>query len=69
LYPLQQWKDYIRINSGIDYNQLLAQYEADRILLNLELQPDLARALEDDPVWVKEYSDERAQIWYKIGSR
>jgi hypothetical protein len=69
LYPFEQWQDYLRITRGAGYNQILAQYGADRILLSLELQPELAKALKSDPGWIMEYSDERAEIWYESGSR
>lgn len=69
LYPFEQWQDYIHINRGADYNRLLAAYGADRLLLHKTLQPELVRALEDDPNWVKEYEDQQSQVWYKAGSR
>jgi hypothetical protein len=63
LYPYEQWQDYIRISRGTRYNQLLEQYNADRILLNPTLQKELAKQLPDDPAWRLEYSDEWAQLW------
>lgn len=66
LYPYQQWQDYIQISNAVDYNALLAQYGADRILLNIALQPELAFALANDPGWAMEYADEFAQIWQKV---
>ncbi len=65
LYPYQQWLDYIKINNGLHYNELLEKYGADRILLNKELQPDLMASLEKDPLWSREYTDLYAEIWKK----
>lgn len=69
LYSFEQWQDYVRITRGADYKAILDQYGADRILLHKELQPELARVLSKDPDWIKEYEDEKAQIWYKAGAR
>jgi hypothetical protein len=63
LYPYEQWLDYVRITQGADYAALLAEYGVDRILLDRALQPELARALAEDPLWLKEYEDDYAQIW------
>jgi len=65
LYPYEQWQDYIYISHGLRYNQLLEQYGARRVLLDKEIQPELAEALASDPAWGKEYEDQRAQIWRK----
>jgi hypothetical protein len=69
LYPFEQWQDYIRISRGTRYNELLAKYGADRILLNAALQKELVTALQDDPLWRLEYEDERAQVWTRIELR
>ncbi len=69
LYPYEQWQDYLRITRGVRYNELLQQYGADRVLLDVELQPELARVLADDPLWEQEYADERAQIWKRLAGR
>ena len=67
LYPYEQWEDYIRITRAANYNAVLAKYGVDRVLLNKELQPELANALEHDSSWNLEYEDQRAQIWRKAG--
>ncbi len=67
LYPYEQWQDYLRITRGVRYNELLRQYGAERILLDVELQPELARLLAEDPLWEQEYADARAQIWQRAG--
>lgn len=69
LYPFEQWEDYVRISNGVRYNELLDHYGADRILLDTELQPELARALADDPCWEQEFAGRRAQVWRRVGER
>ncbi len=69
LYPFDQWEDYVRISSGVRYNELLDRYGVDRILLDTELQPELARALADDPRWEQEFAGRRAQVWRRVGER
>jgi hypothetical protein len=63
LYPLAQWHDYVAISAARDYNRLLEMYGADRILLSRALQPKLANALHNDPLWVREYRDRYAEVW------
>ena len=65
LYPLEQWEDYIRITNGSRYNELLEKYEANRILLDTELQGELALILTKDPNWKLEYKAQRAELWMK----
>jgi hypothetical protein len=66
LFPMDQWKDYIHINNGTNYNELLRKYGVDRILLDKKLQPELATILKQDPLWKLEYDDQYAEIWNKI---
>jgi hypothetical protein len=63
LYPYEQWLDYVRVTQGTDYADLFAEYGVDRVLLDRALQPELSRALAEDPLWFKEYEDDYAQIW------
>ena len=63
LFPYDQWMDYIHVNNGTNYNEILTKYGADRILLDKKLQPSLASALPKDPQWKLEYDDQYAQIW------
>ena len=65
LYPNEQWQDYLYISQGIQYNVLLSQYGANRILLSRATQKGLANELPDDPCWQLEYQDENAQLWIK----
>ena len=66
LYTYEQWQDYIDINNGKDYNQILAKYDVDRILLDKSLQPKLTSSLAKDDSWKLEYQDDYAQIWSKV---
>jgi len=66
LYSYDQWQDYIDISNGVQYNQILDKYGADRILLDQKLQPDLAVSLISDSQWQLEYQDDISQIWYSV---
>ena len=66
LYPYEQWLDYVRIGRGVRYNELLEGYGADRLMVDRELQGELIRALEDDPLWEQEYADGRTEIWRRV---
>jgi len=68
LYPYDQWMDYIDVNNGTNYNAILAKYGVDRILLDKELQPNLATLLPEDQQWTLEYDDQYAQIWSKTSA-
>jgi len=63
LYPYEQWLDYIRIGQGTRSLSLLAEYGADRVLLDRKMQPELSLVLTADASWVKEYEDDYAEIW------
>ncbi len=63
LFPYSQWMDYIDITNGQNYNELLAKYGVERILLDKKLQPGLAKALTNDPAWTLEYDDPYSQVW------
>jgi hypothetical protein len=68
LFPYEQWMDYIHINRGTNYNEILTQYGVDRILLDKKLQPDLATVLTKDQQWNLEYDDQYSQIWSKTAT-
>jgi hypothetical protein len=68
LYPYDQWQDYVHINNGTQYDEILTRYGVDRILLDKVLQPDLSASLLKDPRWTLEYEDQLAQIWSKVSS-
>jgi len=63
LYPYEQWLDYIRIGQGTRSLSLLAEYGADRVVLDRKMQPELSLVLTADAGWVKEYEDDYAEIW------
>jgi hypothetical protein len=65
LFPYEQWLDYIRISNGIRYNEILAKYGANRLLIDVKEQKELAIQLENDPLWMKEYEDPNTQVWIK----
>jgi hypothetical protein len=65
LYPYEHWLDYIRIIHGVRYNELLDEYGADRLLLDVEFQEELISILEGDPTWRREYADPYSQVWTK----
>jgi len=65
LYPLSQWEDYIEIEKGHHYADLLAKYGADRVLLDKKIQSGLAGELAKDTGWVLEYSDRQTELWRK----
>ncbi len=66
LFPYDQWMDYIEVDNGRDYNQILSRYGVDRILSDKKLEPELSSALAKDPLWKLEYEDEYSQIWTKL---
>jgi hypothetical protein len=66
LYPYEHWLDYIRIIRGVRYYELLDQYGADRLLLDVEFQAELISILERDPTWRREYADPYSQIWTRV---
>jgi len=68
LFPYDQWMDYIDVNNGTNYNEILTKYGVDRILLDKKLQPNLAASLLNDRLWNFEYDDQYAQIWSKTSA-
>ena len=66
LYPYVLWMDYILINNGTNYNEILMKYGVNRILLDKKLQPDLVLVLRGDQLWNLEYEDHYSQIWAKV---
>ncbi len=63
LFPYDQWMDYIHVNNGTNYSEILTKYGVDRILLDKKLQPSLASTLVKDQQWKLEYEDQYSQIW------
>jgi hypothetical protein len=63
LYPLEMWKDYIKITNGVRSLELLTAYGADRVLLDRERQEELTRVLASSTKWQREYRDDYTEIW------
>jgi hypothetical protein len=63
LYPYELWQDYRRISNGVRPLSLLRSYGVERVVLDLEIQPDLSLALEDQARWKLVYADTRTEIW------
>jgi hypothetical protein len=68
LFPYDQWMDYIHVNNGSNYDEILMKYGADRILLDKKLQPGLASAMSTDQRWKLEYDDQYSQIWSLVST-
>jgi hypothetical protein len=69
LYSREQWDNYLNISNGIRYDELLAKYGVDRIMLDIKEQPELLLAMKSDPAWMVEYQNEMTIIWSKMGER
>lgn len=65
MFPYQQWADYLSISQGINFDEILSNYGANRILLNRNLQAGLEASLVNSEQWRLEYSDDISQIWIK----
>ena len=63
LFHYDQWMDYIHVNNGTNYSEILTKYGVDRILLDKKLQPSLASVLIKDQQWKLEYDDQYSQLW------
>ena len=68
LFPYEQWMEYIDVNTGANYTEILTKYGVDRILLDKKLQPDLASAMAKDKLWELEYDDQYSQVWSMVSS-
>jgi hypothetical protein len=68
LFPYDQWLDYIHVNNATNYNEILAKYGVDRILLDKKLQSNLVASLPKDHQWKLEYDDQYAQVWFKTSA-
>jgi len=68
MFPNQQWIDYFSISQGNNFDIILSDYGADRILLNRDLQSGLELSLYTSNKWRLEYSDDISQIWVKFNS-
>jgi len=66
MFPNQQWVDYLSISQGNNFDEILSDYGANRIMLNRNLQSGLELSLNNSNRWELEYSDDISQIWKKI---
>jgi hypothetical protein len=66
LYPLEMWEDYIDLTRGRDVDVLLAQYDIDCVMLDLEEQPALSSSLDLLPAWERTYQDEYSEVWRRV---
>jgi hypothetical protein len=63
LYPMELWEDYISISRGVNIQNLMAQYQITRVLLDKSLQKGLSGELSSSNNWVLEYEDKSSQLW------
>jgi hypothetical protein len=63
LYPMELWEDYINISRGVNIQNLMAQYQITRVLLDKSLQKGLSEELSSSNNWVLEYEDKSSQLW------
>jgi hypothetical protein len=66
LYPLEQWQDYIAISQGrYNWQQILAQYAVDTLLLERATQSSLIQAAEAAAGWHLAYEDNEVVVFLK----
>jgi hypothetical protein len=63
IFPPEFIEDYVKITRGEDAAERLARYGADRVILSLAEQPQLAAALATSPGWTREYADRISEVW------
>jgi hypothetical protein len=64
LYPVEQWQDYIAIYQGrYDWQEILAQYDVDTLLLEHASQKPLIEAATAAADWQLVHDDEQAAIF------
>ena len=68
LYPYEQWQDYRDIMNGVRNNALLNKYGVERIVLDVEIQENLAESLASDPLWELVYDDGQTEIWDRLAN-
>jgi hypothetical protein len=66
LYPLQVWQDYLSITKGIRAEALLQAYGVACVVLDTQLQPDLAAVLATSSAWQRTYDDRRSEVWRQV---
>lgn len=66
LYPLELWADYLAISAAqADWEERLASYGVQTLMLSPELQPRLIAAAQASPNWVQVYQDQAAVIFVR----
>jgi hypothetical protein len=63
LYPLALWQDYIEITRGYRLETQFERYNIACVLLDTELQPRLAKAMNELPGWQQSFNDGRSEVW------
>jgi hypothetical protein len=63
LYPLELWEDYIDLTRGRNVEELLAQYDITCVMLDVYLQPELAKTMPQLDGWHRTFVDERSEVW------
>ena len=62
-YPPQQWDDYRDLSAGRRVEELIAQYEFEGFIVDVERQAPLVTALEELEGWAVAHRDERAALF------
>jgi len=66
LYPLEIWREYIKIsNADCGWEQLLDKYHVQTLFLSIQDQPNLINATKFHPSWERIYEDDHAIILKK----
>jgi hypothetical protein len=70
LYPMNVWEDYLTISAAEgDWEQRLAAYEVQTLMLNPRTQEPLVAAAGASERWMELYGDERAVVFTRSESR
>ena len=68
LYPPEQWKDYIYVGHALyNWEELLAKYEVNALLLQTDLHPELIAAVTASPHWQRTYEDKIFVVFEQRG--
>lgn len=66
LYPVEQWRDYQVLSSGLEVERLLAKYAIDGLLLsNTEQEPLVEWAKAHPEAWELRYADEETSYFVR----
>jgi hypothetical protein len=70
LYPEDLWGDYLRISMAQGrWEEKLKNYNVDMLMLSIEAQPKLLRAVGGSPNWESIYQDDVAAVFVRQGWR